>query len=76
MTDSKDPSGTLAEALPREMARVRDEVLAVYLTLGPGGVPASVMMKADLDGAAKALAEGDVVEMMRRYESLKGWQVA
>lgn len=34
------------------------------------------MMRADLDGAAKALAEGDVVEMMRRYESLKGWQVA
>lgn len=41
MTDLKDPGDSLAEALPREMSRVRDEVLAVYLTLGPGGVPAS-----------------------------------
>ena len=29
------------------------------------------MMRADLDRAAKALAEGDVVEMLRVYQSLK-----
>ncbi len=30
-------------------------------------------MRADLDAAAKALAEGDVVAMIRVYESLKGY---
>jgi gamma-glutamylcysteine synthetase len=66
---------TLGEALPREMARVRDQVMPHYLELR--GVPgvnvefALAMMRADLDAAAKALAEGDVVEMLRVYQSLK-----
>lgn len=66
---------TLGEALPREMARVRDEVLPMYLQLrGMPNVivePQIMMMRADLDAAAKALAEGDVVEMLRVYQSLK-----
>jgi hypothetical protein len=37
----------------------------------PTGVFAATMMRADLDRAAKAMAEGDVVEMMRVYQSLK-----
>ena len=66
---------TLGEALPREMARVRDEVLPRYIALrGMRNVivePQIMMMRADLDAAAKALAEGDVVEMLRAYQSLK-----
>jgi hypothetical protein len=31
------------------------------------------MMRADLDAAAKALADGDVVAMLRVYQSLKGY---
>lgn len=66
---------TLGDALPLEMARVRDEVLPMYLELrGMPGVmvePAIAMMRADLDAAAKALAEGDVVAMLRAYQSLK-----
>lgn len=66
---------TLAEALPREMARVRDEVLPQYIALrGMPNVivePQIMMMRADLDAAAKALAEGDVVAMVRVYQSLK-----
>jgi hypothetical protein len=38
-------------------------------------VYAATMMRMDLDAAAKALAEGDVAEMIRVYESLKGWQL-
>lgn len=66
---------TLAEALPREMTRVRDEVLPQFIALrGMPNVivePQIMMMRADLDAAARALAEGDVVEMLRVYQSLK-----
>jgi hypothetical protein len=62
---------TLAAALPREMARVRDEVLPAYLEIGPPGRFAAAMIRADLDDAAKAMAEGDVVEMLRCYQSLR-----
>lgn len=66
---------TLGDALPREMSRVRDEVLPLYLQLrGMPNVmvePAIAMMRADLDAAVKALAEGDIVEMLRVYQSLK-----
>jgi len=73
MDENKEPHGydTLGDALPREMARVRDVVIPAYLECGPGGVFAVAMMRADLDAAAKALAEGDVVEMLRVYRSLK-----
>lgn len=69
---------TLGEALPREMARVRDDVLAHFIPLrGMPGVivePQIMMMQAELDAAAKALAEGDVVAMLRIYQSLKEYE--
>lgn len=55
------------------MARVRDEVMPPYIEIGPAGAFALFMMRADLDRAAKAMIEGDVVEMLRAYESLKGY---
>lgn len=64
---------SLGTALPREMARVRDEVMPAYAAIGTAGTFALMMMRADLDKAAKALAEGDVVEMLCVYESLKGY---
>lgn len=66
---------TLGDALPREMARVRDEVMPAYVEIGPPGAIALAMMRADLDAAAKAMAEGDIAEMIRRYESLKGYSL-
>lgn len=60
--------------LPKEMARVRDVVLPEYLAI-PGGAIAAAMMRSDLDRAAVALAEGDVIEILRTYESLKGWNL-
>lgn len=63
---------TLGDALPREMARVRDKVMPAYLEIGEAGAFALAMMRRDLDEAARALAEGDVVAMVRVYKSLKG----
>jgi hypothetical protein len=73
MTTSNTPN-TLGDALPREMARVRDRVMPGYIEIGPAGQFALAMMRADLDAAALALAEGDVVAMIRVYESLKGYE--
>lgn len=66
-------SETLGDALPKEMARVRDQAMPAYLEIGPAGGFALAMMRADLDRAAKAMIEGDVVEMIRVYKSLQGY---
>lgn len=60
---------SLGEALPAEMARVRD-LLTLYDAI-PTGVFAATMMRMALDRAAKAMIEGDVVAMLRVYEELK-----
>lgn len=62
---------TLGEELPRQMARVRDEILPHYVSIGPAGAFGAAMIRADLDRAAKALAEGDTVEMIRVCQSLQ-----
>ena len=64
---------TLGEALPKEMARVRDELIPLYVEIGSAGVFAATMMRQDLDAAAKAMIEGDLPAMIRAYESLKGY---
>jgi hypothetical protein len=60
------------------MARLRDEVLPQYIALrGMPNVivePQIMMMRASLDAAAKAMAEGDVVAMLRAYEDLKEYE--
>lgn len=65
---------SLGAELPKEMARVRDELMPMYLSIGPAGVPALAMMRAELDRATRALAEGDIVTMILSYESLKGFK--
>lgn len=65
-------SKSLADALPKEMARVR-ELLPLYDAI-PTGVFAATMMRQDLDRAAKAMIEGDTVAMIAVYESLKGYK--
>ena len=62
---------TLGDALPREMARVRDRVLPAYDAIGPAGAIAATFMRASLDAAARAMAEGDVCEMIRAHQDLK-----
>lgn len=65
---------TLGDALPREMARVRDEVMPPYLEIGAAGAFGLAMMRGSLDAAAKALASGDVVAMLRAYKDLQEYQ--
>lgn len=64
---------SLGTALPAEMARVRDKVLPHYAAIREG-LFAVTMMRADLDRAAKALAEGDIAAMIEVYQSLKEWE--
>jgi len=56
------------------MARVRENVLPYYDEI-PTGHFAATMMRRDLDEAARALAEGDVVAMIRSYKTLKEYEV-
>lgn len=72
---TQQPGNTLGDALPREMARVRDEVLPVYLEIGPPGQFAATMMRLSLDRAAKAMMEGDLGAMMDTYNELKDYHV-
>lgn len=65
---------TLGEALPAEMARVRDELIPAYQSIGPAGAFGLLMLRQALDRAAKAMAEGDVVAMLRAYQELKECQ--
>ena len=67
-------SESLGEALPKEMARVRDVLMPQYQSIGPGGSFALTLMRMDLDRAAKAMAEGDVVGMVRVYADLKEYK--
>jgi hypothetical protein len=73
VTITSEPTN-LAEALPIEMARVRDEVIPAYLSIGPAGAFALTMMRSTLDAAAKAMVEGDVVRMLRLYWQLQGFK--
>lgn len=73
MTDEATRSLTLAEALPLEMARVRDEVMPAYLAIGMPGLFALTQMRLELDLATRAIMAGDTVAMLRSYESLKGF---
>lgn len=80
MTDanrSADPK-TIGDALPKEMARVRDEVLSAFLELRglPNVIcePQIAMIRASLDFAANAMARGDVVAMLQAYNDLKEYE--
>lgn len=66
---------TLGDALPAEMARVRDHIVPAYIAIGAPGTFALALMRRALDDAAKAMVEGDTVAMIRAYEDLKGFTV-
>lgn len=65
------PAETLADALPREMARVR-EVLGHYREIGPAGRFGAAMIEQDLRAADRAVMSGDVVAMLRSLKTLQG----
>ncbi len=65
------PAETLADALPKEMARVR-EVLGHYKEIGPAGMFGAAMIEQDLRVADRAVMSGDVVAMLRSLKTLQG----
>jgi hypothetical protein len=52
------------------MARIRDVVVPAYETCGPAANLAIMLMKQDLDAAARAMAEGDTVAMIHALVAL------
>ena len=70
---------TLADALPREIARVsakRDrwrDMVKDHPELGSGMTITIAIMQAEIDYAVHACANGDAVEMLTALESLKGY---
>lgn len=68
MKDQKNDS--LGDALPREMARVR-ELLPLYASIGAPGAFAMVMMQQALGDAERAMISGDLPGMIAAYQELK-----
>lgn len=62
---------SVGEDFPLEQARVR-ELLGVYKSLGPNGAFGAVMLENCLRRADVAAISGDVVEIIRSYQELKG----
>ena len=77
MTDAL--AATLADALPREIARIsakRDrwrDILKDHPSIGPGMQISINIMQAKIDLAVKARASGDIVEMLASLQSLKAY---
>lgn len=61
---------TLADALPKECARVR-VILGHYKELGPVGVFGATFIEQDLQRADKAMVSGDLVAMLMAYNALR-----
>jgi hypothetical protein len=62
---------SLGELYPKEQKRLI-ELIEVYKSIGPAGSFGLVAIKSVLDRANKASISGDVVEMIRSYEEMKG----
>lgn len=63
---------TLGDDLPKQMARVRDEIVPIYVEIGPSGAFALMMMRDMLDRADKAMIEGDIVAIVQLYLPTEG----
>ena len=68
---STSTTDTLADALPAEMARVR-EVLTQYREIGVAGALGAVFIESDLRAADTAVMSGDIVAMLRALKVLQG----
>lgn len=67
---SSPETEALADALPKEMARVR-EVLGHFREIGPAGMIGAAMIEHDLRNADRAVMSGDIVAMLRSLKALQ-----
>jgi hypothetical protein len=66
----------LAEALPKEIERVRNEILPVWEELPPESRAVGVLLiKNDLKYAEDMTAEHDTVGMLYAHKRLVGWRL-
>jgi hypothetical protein len=63
-------SESLAEAMPKEMVRVR-VVLGHYKEIGTVGIFGATFIEQALHEADQAVMSGDLVRMIRAFEALK-----
>jgi hypothetical protein len=67
-------SESLGEALPKEQARVRELILEYRDPMLHGaGEIAARMMELDLQETDRVVMSGDVIAMIRCYQTLKGY---
>ncbi len=62
----------LIEGIQSEMNRVR-ELRTQYAAIGPSGIFGRSLIDAEIKLAEKAIAESDVVEMLKSYKTLQGF---
>jgi hypothetical protein len=62
---------TVGDDMPVQMARCR-KLLSIYKELGPSGTFGHAMIEAELREADAAVMSGDIVRILRAYQSLKG----
>ncbi len=61
----------LIEGLLKEVDR-NTELLEAYKSIGPAGAFGTMGITADIKSAKEVIGSGDVVAMLRIYETLKG----
>jgi len=64
---------SLADSLPKQQQRVR-ALMDEYRSIGPAGTFALAMMEQALRRAETASAAGDIAEMIRAHEELRGFE--
>ena len=70
---AKAPPETIGTELPKEIQRCQ-QLLVDYESIGPAGMFAKAMIKRNIKQAVEALAEGDLVKMIKAYQTLKECQ--
>lgn len=66
---------SVGEELPKKMQEIREVYIPAYQEIGPSGAFAISVMQNALTQAEKALASGDVIEILRSYEELNGFKL-
>lgn len=73
MTTDRPQCDTLAAALPREMVRVT-KIAGEYRKVEMGFIAAN-LMEAAVERGQKAIESGELVQMIRAYHELQGFEL-
>jgi hypothetical protein len=67
---SNEAATSIGEDFPREQQRCR-ELIELYKSIGPAGAFGAMMIEQVLQRADRAMASGDVVQILRSYQEMK-----